>query len=81
MIERFSENPKDKTSPINWEGSIAPLMSFLYLLDRFGFINRANKGDFQSHNTSRKENKEKEDELLGGKEVLPKRTGRPGKTI
>jgi len=71
MKDRFSIKPQNTNTIIFWSGDLKSLMSFIYLSDRLGFIDKDKTihSHFRVHDTSAGENKEKDTEKLGNKEV------------
>jgi excisionase family DNA binding protein len=72
MRDRFSIKPKEIIIKIIWRGNLKSLVSFAFLSDRLDFIDKENTigTNFRVHNTSAKEEKENEDEIMKNKEVL-----------
>jgi excisionase family DNA binding protein len=60
--DRFSKDPKPGSDNIEWKKDLQSLMTFIYLADRLGFIDKSKSTDVREHNSSFEEKKEKENE-------------------
>jgi len=71
MKDCFSITPTLIGKEICWKMDLKSLMTFIYLSDRLDFIDKdkTERSNFRIHDTSAKEEKEKEDKKLGNKEV------------
>jgi len=71
MKDRFSILPKQTDKPIFWDGKLKSLVTFVYLSDRLGFIDKdkTKSSNFRVHDASDKEKREEEEEKMGNKEV------------
>jgi excisionase family DNA binding protein len=62
MNDRFSESPKLGEDAILWKRDAVSLITFIYLADRLGFIDKSSSADTREHNSSSEEEKEDGDE-------------------
>ena len=66
MNARFSKEDSQQRDHIQWKGDLLSLITFIYLADRLGYIDKSKPRTTRKHKTSSREKKEEGDE---GKEI------------